>query len=272
MHLSVSQVCCLESPFADDVADFAAGHCPAIEIWLTKLETHLQSNSVESVRQLLSDNNIEAPVASYQGGLLITQGEARAAAWSLLADRLELCRSLGVRTLVVAGDITPPIQQQDLDRAKESLKLLAAEAEKYGVRAALEFQATAALGNNLLTAAALVSEVGSPWLGLCLDTFHYYVGPSQESDLGVLTADNLFHVQVSDLADTPREFAADRDRILPGDGDLFFEPIIEHLQRINYDGAVSVELMNPQLWRVPALQMGEIAMTALRKLFGEASM
>jgi hypothetical protein len=30
--------------------------------------------------------------------------------------------------------------------------------------------------------------------------------------------------------------------------------------------------MNPQIWRIPPRQFGEIAMTALRKVLGQASM
>ncbi len=30
--------------------------------------------------------------------------------------------------------------------------------------------------------------------------------------------------------------------------------------------------MNPQIWRIAPLQFGEIAMTALRKILGQASM
>ena len=77
------------------------------------------------------------------------------------------------------------------------------------MRVALEFQSQARFVNNLQTAAALVAEVGSPHLGLCLDAFHFYVGPSKFHDLGYLNRDNLFHVQLCDIADTPREFAAD---------------------------------------------------------------
>jgi hypothetical protein len=33
-----------------------------------------------------------------------------------------------------------------------------------------------------------------------------------------------------------------------------------------------VELHNPRLWRVPPRQFGEIAMTSLRTLLGQASM
>ena len=105
-----------------------------------------------------------------------------------------------------------------------------------------------------------------------LDVFHYYTGPSKEEDLAYLSAANLYHVQLSDLAGVPREFAADADRVLPGDGDFRLEPLVAHLQAIGYSGAVSVELMNPQIWQIPPRQFGEIGMTALRKVLGQASM
>jgi sugar phosphate isomerase/epimerase len=140
------------------------------------------------------------------------------------------------------------------------------------VRIALEFQARASLANNLQTAVAMVSETAHPWLGICFDVFQYYLGPSKFEDLGYLTPDNLFHVQLSDLSQMPRELASDADRILPGDGDFLLEPIVAHLRTIGYEGPVSVELMNPHIWQIPARQFGEVAITALRKTLGLASM
>ncbi len=269
---TLSQVCTLNSSFAEDVEEFAAGQCPAIDVWLTKLEDFLKGGrTVAEARKLLDENQVTAPVASYQGGLF-AQGEGCEESWKLFARRLQLCSELGTQTIVLACDILPPIRQQDVDGANETLLRAAKLGAEHGVRVALEFRADAALGNNLQTAAALVNEVAHPSLGLCLDVFHFYVGPSKTDDLGYLSADNLFHVQLSDIADVPREFARDADRILPGDGDIPFAPIIDRLREINYTGPVSIELMNPQIWQVPARQFGEIGMTALRKLLGQASM
>jgi 4-hydroxyphenylpyruvate dioxygenase len=79
-------------------------------------------------------------------------------------------------------------------------------------------------------------------------------------------------VQFCDLPGVARELATDGDRVLPGDGDIPLAAIAQRLNEIGYDGYVSVELMNPGLWRVPPRQFGEIAMTALRKALGQASM
>jgi 2-keto-myo-inositol isomerase len=272
MQPALAQVCSLNSPFAQDVEDYAAGACRAIEVWLTKLETYVEKYSVAQAKSLCRQHEVTLPVASFQGGLLTSQGEFRREAWDSFGRRLKLCRELEIGTIVIAGDIAGPLAQADLDRVQVSLQQAAILGAQHNVRVALEFHGHAAFANNLQTAAALVAEVGNPHLGLCLDLFHYYVGPSKAEDLGYLTVDNLFHVQLCDLAGQPREFAADADRILPGDGDFQITPILDHLRQIGYSGHLSIELMNPQIWQISPRNFGEIGMTALRKLLGQASM
>ena len=269
---ALAQVSSLNSPFETDVADYAAGQCPAIELWLGKLESYLECHSASQARDLLAEHGVAAPVASYQGGLFAEREDARREHWNHFTRRLQLCRELNVGTLVVALDMAGPLVPADLQRMRQSLYEAAERAGAAGARLALEFQAQATFGNNLQTAASLVGEIGHPQLGLCLDVFHFFNGPSKLDDLELLSPQNLFHAQLCDLAGVPRELAADADRILPGDGDLNLAPIIECLRAIGYAGCVSVELMNPNIWHVPALQFGEIGMTALRKALGQASM
>jgi sugar phosphate isomerase/epimerase len=269
---TLSQLCSLNCPFEKNIEDYSAAHCHSIELWLTKLEDFLETHSLSDAANLLERAEVAANVASYQGGLLTSHGAARQAAWDLFERRLGLCADLRVRTLVVACDVVSPIGEPDIELLKASLREIACRAEARQVRIALEFQARSTIGNNLQTAIAFVDEIGSPWLGIDLDVFHFYVGPSKMSDMQWLTNDNLFHVQLSDLVGVPRELATDADRVVPGDGDFLLAPIVDHLQAIGYSGCVSMELMNPRLWNVPARQFGEIAITALRKLLGQADM
>ncbi len=268
MKLAISQVCSLNSAFDSDLEDYASAGFRYVELWLTKLEEYLAQHSLEDARRLFELHNVEPVAASYQGGLLTSQGDARAEAWKLFERRLLLCRDLHVAVLVVACDPTPPLKGIDIRRLQTSLREIAAAAEIHGVRVALEFQAQAAVGNNLQTVAALVDEVSHSQLGICLDVFHFYVGPSKTEDLAYLNRDNLAHVQLSDLADKPRELAADADRIIPGDGDLPLSAIVQHLKDIQYDGPVSLELMNPQFWPIPPLQLADIGLQALERLVG----
>ncbi len=141
----------------------------------------------------------------------------------------------------------------------------------FGVRLALEFRSSASFCTSLDTALALVSQCGEPNVGINLDLFHYYTGPSKFDDLNLLVPANLAFVQVCDLAGVPRELATDSDRVLPGDGDFQITPILERLRSIGYEGYVSLELMNPTLWRTKATQVADLGMAALRRLVGESS-
>ncbi len=272
MKPALSQICSLDAPFQRDIADYAAGGCQAIELWVGKLDTYLENHDRADVRRLLAEHGVSAPVVSFQGGLLTSEGDFRKQHWDAFERRLRQCGELDVGTLVVAGDVAAPLAPHDVDRVRASLAQAAELAGRHRVRLALEFHARAAFANNLQTAAALVAEVGSPHLGICLDAFHFHVGPSKTEDLAYLSAENLFHVQLCDLAGVPRELATDADRVLPGDGDIALEPLVARLRAIGYGGYASVELMNPQIWRIPPLQFGEVAITAARKLLGQASM
>jgi 4-hydroxyphenylpyruvate dioxygenase len=260
----------LPASFPQDVSDYAAGRCQAVEVWLTKLETFVASHSARDARSIFAELGVSPAAASFQGGLLDSQGAGRLEAWELFRRRLDLCREVGIETIVVACDVAGPLSQETIDRVAVSLQQVAEECRRREVRGALEFQSRSALGNNLQTAAAMVSQAGGAYLGLCLDAYHFYVGPSKLEDLRLVTRDNLFHVQFCDLADTPRELAADGDRILPGDGDIPLSPIVERLREIGYDRYVALELFNPRLWQTSPRQFGEIGMTAMRMALGQA--
>src|SRR5262249_21227336 len=133
-------------------------------------------------------------------------------------------------------------------------------------RLALEFRGTDAFCSCLDTALNLVEACREPNVGVCLDVFHYYKGPSKPEDLDRLTPVNLFHVQVCDVAGVPRELVTDGDRVVPGEGDFRLEPVVRRLREIGYAGAVSLELMNPELWRANPQQVVSLGLAAVARL------
>jgi sugar phosphate isomerase/epimerase len=262
----ISQVTTLPSDFATDVCAYSEVGCTAIEVWLTKLETYLDGHSMDDVARLIAERGVALQAASVHGGILLSQGGARRESFALLERRLDLCRRFDIPTLVVVADFAEQPAAADYDRAVVSLKQAGQSAARRGVSIALEFQSRASFCNNLCTAASLAEHCDEPNVGVCLDVYHYYTGPSKLEDLALVAPAKLLHVQLSDLAGVPRELAADSDRILPGDGDFQLGPILDHLRSIGYARAVSVELMNPTLWQLPTNQVAEVAITALRRL------
>jgi sugar phosphate isomerase/epimerase len=237
-----------------------------MEVWLTKLEDHLQEHSPADTRKLLEDRQMTLAAASYQGGLLLSQGEQRKAHHDHFLRRLDLCQRLGIPTLLVSADFAGPVGPADLGRAVESLRSAARWAAGFDVRLALEFHGRAAFCSSLDTAVALVAQCGEPNVGVNLDVFHYYTGPSKFEDLALLRPANLAFVQLCDLAGVPRELAGDSDRILPGEGDFQLGPIVRQLRALGYDGWVSLELLNPTLWQARPSSVAELGFRALERL------
>ena len=266
MKPCISEATTLACSFAEDVAAYASAGCRAMEVWLTKLETHLESHSAADTRKLLEDKPITLAAASYQGGLLLSQGEQRRAHYDHFRRRLDLCQQFGIGTLLLVADFVERIDPTSLERAVVSLTQAAQWAAGFDVRLALEFRGSATFCSSLDTVLALVDQCGEPNVGVDFDVFHYYTGPSKFEDLALLTPRNLAFVQLSDLAGIPRELATDADRILPGDGDFQLEPIVQRLRDLGYDGWVSLELMNPTLWKAQATQVAELGLAALERL------
>jgi 2-keto-myo-inositol isomerase len=262
----ISQATTLSASFADDAESYPAGGCTAMEVWLTKLEKHLQDVSADDTRKALADRGVKLIAASYQGGLLLSQGEQRKAHFEHFKRRLDLCQQFGIPTLLLVSDFAKTPDAQDLGRAVVSLAQAAQWAAGFGVRLALEFRGTDAFCSCLDTALTLVEQCREPNAGVCLDLFHFYKGPSKHEDLERLTAANLFHVQVCDVAGVPRELMTDSDRVLPGEGDFRLGEFVKVLKKIGYTGGVSLELMNPVLWQMKASQIVEISMSALTRL------
>jgi sugar phosphate isomerase/epimerase len=268
MKPCISQVTTLSTPFGDDLDAFARGGWTAVELWLTKLETFLESRPVADAKAALDANGLTAAAAAVQGGLLLSRGAEREAHWGHFRRRLAVMQELGVTTLVVAADFAREPSSDDFARAAAALAEAGETARDRGVRLALEFQKSARFCASLDTTLSLIAQSGAGNVGVCLDLFHYYTGPSKFEDLALLTPENLAWVQVCDLAGTPRELAGDSDRIFPGEGDFQIGAVLDQLARVGYAGYVSLEVLNPGLWQAPADRVADLAYQALLRTLG----
>src|SRR5438309_1287217 len=158
MKPCISEATTLPGTFAEDVAAYSDAGWNAMEVWLTKLETHLERHPLAETRKLLEERQVRPVAASYQGGLLLAQGEQRKAHYDHFRRRLELCQQLAIPTLLVVADFTDAVDVTSLGRAVASLKQAAQWAAGFGVRLALEFRSGSRFCASLDTALALVAQ------------------------------------------------------------------------------------------------------------------
>lgn len=265
----ISNVCTLKSSLQDEIKDYAAAGFSAIELWITKLEQTVQRHGVAEVTQWLAKAGLRPIAASLQGGLFRQEVQAKELAWELFRSRLELLRKFEIPRLIVAADLIV----DDLGRGESPVELaievlgeIAMTAGRFGITAAIEFNPRSSFITNLGTLTALVEEVDNPYLGICLDTFHFELGPSKWVDLERMNPQRLCHVQVADVGDPCRELADDSDRIMPGDGIVALDAIMRVLRDRRYTGAVSLEVNNPVFWQLPTIQIASAGWNALQRL------
>src|SRR5579884_2248106 len=171
MKPCISEATTLPRTFADDVTAYADAGCGAMEVWLTKPETHLETHSGPDTLKLLEDRQLTLAAAAYQGGLLLSQGEQRRAHFDDFRRRLELCALFNVPTLLVVADFVEAVDRTALGRAVASLAQAGQTAAGFGVRLGLEFRGKATFCASLDTALALVAQCGQPNVGVNLDVF-----------------------------------------------------------------------------------------------------
>ncbi len=270
MKPCISEATTMPSTFVQDVENFAAVGAPAMEVWLTKLENAVAERPAEDLRKLATDRGIQLVAASYQGGLLLAQGQARAAHFDHFKRRLNLCQEFGIGTMLLAADFVHQVGRIEMERAVVSLKQAAQWAAGFGVRLALEFRGSDTFCASLDTALLLTRHCAEPNVGINLDLFHYYKGPSKLEDLDRLAKADLAFVQLCDVAGVPRELMSDSDRVLPGDGDFQFKPILTRLRKIGYDGWISLELLNPVLWQSNPTHLLELGLSSLKRVMDES--
>ena len=77
MKPCISEATTLPLSFADDVNTYADVGCTAMEVWLTKLENHLDKHSAADTHKLLTDRNMTLAGFTRRGQTNVYTGPER---------------------------------------------------------------------------------------------------------------------------------------------------------------------------------------------------
>lgn len=147
-----------------------------------------------------------------------------------------------------------------------------------GIRFGLEYCATPTLRrgrrhefiHSLPQLRELIAAIGTPNLGLVLDSWHWWMSGSPAAELASLRKDEVVSV---DLNDAPvgvlKDDLLDRQRELPGaTGMIDLAQFLGALRRLNYDGPVRAEPFEFPGWRAERETVCQQAGMALGRALG----
>jgi sugar phosphate isomerase/epimerase len=260
------------SPFtvADRIAAAAADGWSGFGLVHADLVEFRRTRPLGELRRLLDDHGVEHLELELIEDWW-TDGERRTASDRVRRDVFDAAEAAGAATVKVGPDTSAPA---DPDRLAESFATLAAEAAEHGTRVALEFLPFAGTLRDLRAGIDLVTRVGHPAGGLCLDVWHV-ARPGTDYALIAesLPGEHLFAVELDDAAAEPVgtlfEDTVQR-RLLPGQGSFDVPAFIAAVRATGFDGPWGVEMLSDRHRGLPLPQALREAREAALACFAEA--
>lgn len=233
--------------------------------------------AVDKLRPVLRDLGLEAVVCTAVVGdrdLSAEDPQVRQKALNYFESCLKLAEGLDSGCLV--GPLYAPVAKPRLstealraaewERSAASLAQLSKTAGEHGIRLGLEplnrFETDMVC--TVEDARRMLADVGSPHLGIALDSFHMNIEETDFCEAVKQAGEQLVHVQVSDS-----------HRGVPGDGNSDWAGLREGLRAVGYDGKLSIESFSPDasslaeavcIWRRFAPTQDEFARRGLEFL------
>jgi sugar phosphate isomerase/epimerase len=277
-RFSISQISTFKAGFADDLEAYAGAGLDGIGLWELKLpEGDSDAEALEAFER--SGLGAAAAVPAVPSILPLpllggpTDPAERVEALAASIRRLAAFDPEGIVCLTGSGLGLDPGRAREI--VVEGLATLAGEAERAGVRIALEpYQADGGeewtIVSSLPDAIALIEDAGgSDALGIQFDVWHLWNSPTVLEDV-TREMERIAGVHVCDVREPTRCWC---DRVMPGEGVVDLPAILGTLEAAGWDGFYDLELFSDDgtfgtvlpdsLWASPAAELAEHGRQAL---------
>jgi len=236
----------------------------AIELWINDIYEYIgRGGEVRDIESALGDHGLTVPCMIALRGW----GEAIGPEYRIMLEearrRMELAARIGA-PLVVA---TPPRQSCDLTQLTDRYGDLLQIGRELGIHPTFEYISFFQGAQTLDVAWQVVQNVGEDDATLIADAFHTWNSPSREKLLKEIPGHRISHYHIDDgNPNLPRFQQTDPDRVMIGDGVIDLDAEIEMLVEIGYNGMISLELFNQQLWDQDPLEVARLGKQRLDAL------
>ena len=249
-------------PLAEVIDIAAKAGYDGIEPWPDEIDRHLEAGgTLKDIDRRLKDHGLRVTGAIAFFHWMVDDASERAKALEEARKRLAQLRE--IRASHVAAPPAGNVEKVDLLAAAERYRALLEAAEEFGVIPAVEVWGFAKNGYRLGQCVLIAMEARHPKACVLPDVYHLYKGGSGLGGVRFLAGSLIAGFHLNDYpADPPRETIRDADRVYPGDGIAPLGGLFRDLKAIDYRGALSIELFNPNYWKGEPL---EVAKTALEK-------
>ncbi len=253
-------------PILEKIRLAAEAGFAGVELWINDVYEYVgRGGEVRDIEKAIADHGLIVPCAIAARGW----GEAVGPEYPIMLDevkrRMEMAARLGSPYLVATPPRDPCPDEQLIQRYRDLLRI----GREVGVRPTFEYISFFGSVSRLSHVWELVQAADDPHATLILDSFHTYNGGGSLDELRDVPLDKISHYHIDDASPhKPLGTQTDPDRVMPGDGPIDLAAEIALLNEKGYDGTVSLELFNKDLWAKDPAEVLKLGIERMRELMG----
>ena len=252
-----------------DVAGKAGFH--AFEPWMRDLQQFVDGGGkLADARKKIADYGMTMESAIGFAQWIVDDETQRKAGLDALKHDMDQLVQMGGKRIaappIVAQDASAP--KLDPSRIAERYHAALEVGRNQGIVPQLELWGFSKNLSRMSEVLAAAAETDHPDACILPDIYHLHRGGSSFEAMKLLAGASVhvFHVN-----DYPGSKAADKlvdaDRVYPGDGDAPIAHINEILKAICFNGVLSLELFNQDLWKQDPYKVAVTGMEKMKKAF-----
>jgi sugar phosphate isomerase/epimerase len=236
-----------EVPFVDSVLAAGRAGFEGLEIFsLEPAQRYVDASSMDELMSMFDSLSI-GPVGFVLGGF-VYQGDGEFSEnVQTITETMAFAGEIGAKNALLfipsRGDRG---EAEAIQMATKRISETCDLASQHGLTIGLEPIGGADFLNTPASVVPIIEEVGAKNLALTIDLFHFYTGGCATSDLLEIPGRMVNLVHIDDAPNLPE--LDDSKRVLPGDGSMDVQGFLGALREIGFDGPLSVELFNRDLW------------------------
>jgi len=238
-----------------------------IEPWIREIKAHVQQGgSLKDLKKQIADSGLTVESAIGFSNWIVDDDAKRSAALEQAKREMDLVRQIGGTR--IAAPPAGATNQDDLDlaAAAERYRTLLELGQKMGVTPQLELWGFSKTLSRLGELAHVAVESGHADACVMPDVYHIYKGGSDFNGLKLFNGKQIHVFHMNDYpAQPPRSEINDAARVYPGDGVAPLAQIFETLRSIGFQGALSLELFNPDYWKQDPLTVAKTGLDKMRQ-------
>lgn len=265
--LNTSTVRAAKLPLPELVEIVSKAGYDGIEPWIGEIDRFVkQGGKLSDIRKQLEDSGLQVESAIGFPRWAVDDQQQRKAGFEEAKRGMDLVRQLGGKRIAappagINSKNSPKVDLFDVAKRYHDLLDLGVSME---VIPQVEIWGSAKNLSHISEAIFVATAANHPAAAILPDIYHLFRGGSGFDWIRMMSADAIQIFHMNDYLTEPvREQQNDSMRVYPGDGIAPMKLIFQSLQKIGFQGALSLELFNKEYWKQdPTL----VAKTGLEKM------